>query len=620
VRVLGSVLVCVAVVGAVATGAPAAEDAQEPARATPQELAGWKHYDRLCLPCHGVEGDGRGPATPWVWPPPRDLRTGEHKWSSAPVGDAALDADLADTIRWGVPGTSMPGFGVALDDAAIAELVAVVRAFAPPATPGKAAPVPATIAGDVDRGAKLWTKAGCTSCHGDAGTVKPRPYDLTQLQFRRPRAEVDDAQRALYQSIALGLTGTAMPGYASLGDAALADLVAYVDSIRARPDAPRGPGPIPPPAVERDTGSGRTRGGHWAGNDPAEAVVFGGDLAPQGEPPDSLAPAQASLSAKRCGRCHAKQLEAWTGSIHAMASSPGLLGQLARMDDEDEKTSCRRCHAPLAEQRTDAQLEEEGLNCAACHVRGWTRHGPTTIAGDLEPLPNYPTQGLAIYERSDFCMPCHQLPARNEVAGRPLLDTYREWLAGPYMPRGIQCQHCHMPERAHTWKGIHDPDTFRQGIRVEVIAARGKSGVVSVRARLWNDGAGHMLPTTPTPAAWLEITLVDGDGDRIKGAHASQRIGRNLTSKDDAWVELEDTRVPPGESIELAKAWKRGRVDEATHAKVVVRVAPDEYYERLYASRLDQDLTAEVRTQFEAALKRAKGNRYVAETLLIAIE
>ena len=138
------------------------------------------------------------------------------------------------------------------------------------------------------------------------------------------------------------------------------------------------------------------------------------------------------------------------------------------------------------------------------------------------------------------------------VNGKPLLNTYKEWLESPYMARGIQCQHCHMPERAHTWKGVHDPDTFRQGIRVEAIAARGKTGVVSVRARLWNQGAGHMLPTTSTPAAWLDVALVDRKGVTIRGATASMRIGRDLQSKDGEWVEVEDTRVPPGEHVELA--------------------------------------------------------------------
>src|SRR5262249_24957618 len=152
-------------------------------------------------------------------------------------------------------------------------------------------------------------------------------------------------------------------------------------------------------------------------------------------------------------------------------------------------------------------LAAEGLTCAACHVRNGVRHGPRVVAPSLLPLPGYRLVELAVYERGDFCVGCHQLPPRLAVAGRPLLDTYREWLYGPYMKRGVQCQHCHMPNREHTWKGIHDPETFRQGIDVAARARHTAGGDVVVTATVTNIGAGHYLPTTPTPAAWLEIEL-----------------------------------------------------------------------------------------------------------------
>jgi hypothetical protein len=178
-----------------------------------------------------------------------------------------------------------------------------------------------------------------------------------------------------------------------------------------------------------------------------------------------------------------------------------------------------------------------------------------------------------------------------------------------------------MPNREHLFKGIHDRDTFRQGIRVEAIAARGRSGVVSVRARLWNVGAGHMLPTTPTPAAWLEAELIDADGTPIAGAVARRRIGRKLavTTGDD-FVEEEDTRVPPGGSIELVAGWKKGRVAEATHVRVTVRVHPDDYYEGLFAARLQKLLAPQVRAGFAAALARARSSHYLAEELLVSID
>jgi len=489
-------------------------------------------YDRLCLACHGAKGDGRGPAAPWLWPRPRDLTTGELKWQ-----------DAAATIRWGVAGV-MPGFGVALDDAQIDALVAVVRGFAgaDASKPARARAVPAGT-GDAERGATLWAEAGCTSCHGadGKGETAAAPYDLTAAPLRRPHPPGGEADAA-YRSIAWGVTGTAMPGFESaLSAEDIHDLVAHVRTLQPR-EAPIAPGPIAPAAIAADQAGALTRAGYWPGDaaDP-DAAVFGGAIAPQGEPPASLAPAQASLSSKQCARCHASQARDWAGSIHARAMSPGMRAQLSRVKKPASLASCLRCHAPLAEQRPaeasfDAALQDEGITCAACHVRGWTRHGPATVSASLLPLPAYPTRPLALYERSDFCLPCHQLQPRMAVEGRPLLDTYREWLTGPYMPRGVQCQHCHMPGREHTWKGIHDPETFRQGYRLETITARGRAGVVSVRARLWNVGAGHYLPTTPTPAAWLEVELVDRAGKPIAGAKASRRIGRDIVSKPSGWV------------------------------------------------------------------------------------
>src|SRR5262249_41245880 len=140
--------------------------------------------------------------------------------------------------------------------------------------------------------------------------------------------------------------------------------------------------------------------------------------------------------------------------------------------------------------------------------------------------------------------------------------------------------------REHTWKGVHDPDTFRQGIRVEAIAARGASGAVSVRARIWNQGAGHFLPTTPTPAAWLRVELVDRDGRAVRGARAEKRIGRAIGYRDGSWTQIEDTRIPPGDTLELASAWAGGRVAEAAFARVTVEVHPDDYYEGFYRRHL----------------------------------
>lgn len=651
-------------VSAQATGQATGQNRPPQSTAPAAPIGGAGLYDRFCLACHGTQGDGRGPATPWLWPRPRDFTRGEYKWRTTPSGAPPTDGDLAAAIRHGVPGTSMHAFGDTLDEHQVSDLVAHIKGFAPHAFARTTAPVavgtPPEVTPDlVERGQALFTQLGCVACHGPEGKgdgpaaaslrttddLPAPPYDLTALPLRRPRAPEASALTSIYSSIVTGLSGTPMPAYGGATPAAdLWAVAAYVDAIRHRPASAglaatrtHDPTDVHPIAVQLDRQQNLAPGGYWPGRGTAEeAAVFGSTLALQGKPPATLAPAQASLDANQCARCHAVQFREWRGSIHAAAASPGLLGQLDQLAGHGATVeSCQRCHAPLAEQlpvlrpghrggddasrrytanaHFDESLRQQGINCAGCHVRGWQRLGPPRLPGSgLLALPGYPAAEAAIYERADMCLGCHQLPPRNAIAGKPLLNTYREWLEGPYMRRGVQCQHCHMPNREHSWKGVHDPETFRQGIAVEAIAGRSPdTGTVSVRARVTNVGAGHYLPTTSTPAAWLGIELVDRQGRPIAGAHAEKRIGRHMEF-DKAWVEVEDTRIPPGEHLELAAAWKDGAVDRAVAARIVVRVVPDDYYEGLYRRRLRQKLPPAVRAQLAEALRRAESSHYVA--------
>lgn len=76
-----------------------------------------------CAQCHGADGRGRGPLAARLAPPPRDLAAGE--WRFIPRDDA--DA-LARLIKFGVPGTSMPGHET-LPDADIGALTAHLRSL-----------------------------------------------------------------------------------------------------------------------------------------------------------------------------------------------------------------------------------------------------------------------------------------------------------------------------------------------------------------------------------------------------------------------------------------------------------------------------------------------------------
>jgi mono/diheme cytochrome c family protein len=635
VRWVAVVIVALAPVVVLAAVVALAPDAR--AAPAPRELRGWSLYDRLCLPCHGTRGDGRGPAAPYVWPEPRAFSRGELRWRSTPTGQPATDDDVRATILLGAPGTSMPGFAAALGPAQLDDVLEVVRAFAPAAIDPAARPIALGDPPPPDRarGAALWLAKGCPACHGPLGdgrgpssfALRAPPYDLT-AGLRRPREPGEEAdRRAAALSIATGLSGTAMPGFAgTLSDGELWALADHVVAI-AGPDR-RAPSPtarlasaIPPPAIDADR-TARIATGTWPGSgDADEVAVFGAPVPPQGPPPAALAPAQASLHAAQCGRCHARQLREWQTSLHRGATSPGVLAQTEFGAPAADRARCLRCHAPLAEQAGDAVLRGDGVSCAGCHVRGWVRRGPPAVAPSLLTLPSYPRVASPLYQRADFCLPCHQLPPRTAVAGRPLLNTYKEWLEGPYMPRGVQCQHCHMPNREHAVLGIHDPATFRQGIQLDATAHRhGTAGAsVTAVATVRNIGAGHYLPTTPTPAVWLSITLIDARGRAIAGATARQRIGRDIWFDGAAWHERADTRIPPGEAITFTRAWTAGRTAEATAARIAIEVHPDEFYERFHAEQLAGPLVPAQRALYQQALARARGSHYLAEQRDVAI-
>lgn len=67
-------------------------------------------YREHCSTCHGISGDGRGPAALFQNPYPRDYRPGIFKYKSTPRGAKPTRQDLANTILYGLPGTGMPAF------------------------------------------------------------------------------------------------------------------------------------------------------------------------------------------------------------------------------------------------------------------------------------------------------------------------------------------------------------------------------------------------------------------------------------------------------------------------------------------------------------------------------
>ncbi|HEY1015974.1 MAG TPA: CopD family protein [Herpetosiphonaceae bacterium] len=94
--------------------------ASQPTPIAPEAIArGQALFAINCTPCHGARGWGDGPAGATLRPKPADLR--------APHLEDHDDAQIAEWIRTGFPGSAMPGFGGRLSEAEIGDLVAFVR-------------------------------------------------------------------------------------------------------------------------------------------------------------------------------------------------------------------------------------------------------------------------------------------------------------------------------------------------------------------------------------------------------------------------------------------------------------------------------------------------------------
>lgn len=347
-------------------------------------------------------------------------------------------------------------------------------------------------------------------------------------------------------------------------------------------------------------------------------------LPAQGKAPAAWPALERNLSPLACAECHVEQFRAWKASKHAHAYSPGLVGQFPGMGAEEANSSCLTCHAPLAEQRLASEediddslqqlkqapglehvpLRHAGVSCASCHVRGWQRFGPPRRDSSATGWQKGPAHGgfyaTKDFEQSQFCAACHQFPQSAAVNGKPLENTVEEWRASPFAKQGVQCQGCHMPDRRHEFRGIHDSEMTRKGLSIDVRRA-GKSAEMEIKS-IW---IGHAFPTYVTPRVIVEAEAVD-EGDE------SLQLWRwdivREVSAAGGWHEIRDTRLLPGES----RVFSPGALPAATHRLVFrIRVLPDEFYKGVYRSLLASEMAPPASGMIHQALEHAGKNDYV---------
>ena len=205
-------------------------------------------YARRCAGCHGVDGDGNGPAAAFLEPRPRAFTLAVFKFRSTPSGSLPTDGDLYRTITRGVRWTAMPTWHELPEKDRLA-VITYVKTFSPrwreerPDVPVPLPDPPRATADLLQRGKTLYGEAKCAECHGDGGKgdgpsaaqlrddvgFRIRPTDFSRGQFKGG-SDVRD----LFRVLSTGMDGTPMPSFAdTLSDDERWAISYYVLSLSA---------------------------------------------------------------------------------------------------------------------------------------------------------------------------------------------------------------------------------------------------------------------------------------------------------------------------------------------------------------------------------------------------
>jgi cytochrome c oxidase cbb3-type subunit 3 len=183
---------------------------------------GEKVYLQGCWACHGLAGDGKGPASAGMSPPPTDFTApGVFREKPDPV--------LLDAILKGKPGTAM--FPQGLVPQSAVDVVAFLRTL--PRAPGEEKGFLDALAhADKEKGRAIYDRL-CWPCHGPTGrgngpaaaALRPPPADFTD-----PGKVADRTTARLHSVLSRGVPGTAMSAQ-PLTEKERFDVIAYLRDL-----------------------------------------------------------------------------------------------------------------------------------------------------------------------------------------------------------------------------------------------------------------------------------------------------------------------------------------------------------------------------------------------------
>ena len=163
--------------------------ADKPGKPKPEATAelveqGKTIYFRRCSFCHGLLGDGNGPAADYLDPRPRDFTLGTFKFRTTQSGELPTDEDMFRTVSRGLSGTGMQAFDSDLIKNGLSELerwavIYYIKTFVPEFEDPEFDPYKSVIQIPKDmppfsealvaKGKEVFEKAKCWECHGKTG-------------------------------------------------------------------------------------------------------------------------------------------------------------------------------------------------------------------------------------------------------------------------------------------------------------------------------------------------------------------------------------------------------------------------------------------------------------------
>ncbi len=234
--------------------------------------AGRRIYLRNCAPCHGVDGDGHGPAALASWPKPRNFTLAKFKFAGVDGQGLPSDDDLMRIIQNGLPGSSMPAWDLPTSE--LLDVIDYIKTLSPPGRGfrdpkrhvskpeipplplGASTTDPQGLADLIAEGERIYHEVfQCAKCHpayvppGRYSGLRGRnpelpaakwsddynevllPPDFRRHSLRSVRMDASGANpQDLFRVVAYGLSGP-MPGYRHLGDERVWAVVYYVKSL-----------------------------------------------------------------------------------------------------------------------------------------------------------------------------------------------------------------------------------------------------------------------------------------------------------------------------------------------------------------------------------------------------